>query len=113
MRHFVQSWFSSPSSPIGVDFGSDCLRVAQVELVDNEHKLCAVACADVPPHVRNEPYARFNFFAEIIRELLAQNNFRGRRVMLNLPACFMHIQHLRLPKMDRSEEHTSELQSRF
>ena len=100
MRYFVQSWFSSPSSPIGVDFGSDCLRVAQVELVENEHKLIAVASADVPPHVRNEPFARFNFFTETIRELLAQGSFRGRRVMLNLPASFMHIQHLRLPKMD-------------
>jgi len=100
MRHFVQSWFSSPSTPIGVDFGSDCLRVAQVELVDNEHKLTAVASADVPPHIRNEPYARFNFFGETIRELLTQGCFRGRRVMLNLPASFMHIQHLRLPKMD-------------
>jgi type IV pilus assembly protein PilM len=100
MRHFVQSWFSSPSTPIGVDFGSDCLRVAQVELVDNEHKLIAVASADVPTHVRNEPYARFNFFTETIRELLTQGSFCGRRVMLNLPASFMHIQHLRLPKME-------------
>jgi type IV pilus assembly protein PilM len=100
MRYFVQSWFSSPSTPIGVDFGSDCLRVAQVELVENEHKLIAVASADVPAHVRNEPFARFNFFGETIRELLTQGSFRGRRVMLNLPASFMHIQHLRLPKMD-------------
>lgn len=100
MRFLVQSWFSTPSSPIGVDFGSDCLRVAQMEVVDNEFELTAAACADVPPHVRNEPFARFNFFAETIRELLAQGSFRGRRVVLNLPASLMHIQHLRLPKMD-------------
>ena len=100
MPFFVQSWFSSPSSPIGVDFGSDCLRAAQLELIDNEHKLIAVASADVPPHVRNEPFGRFNFFAETIRELFTEGSFRGRRVILNLPASFMHIQHLRLPKMD-------------
>ncbi|HEY8748587.1 MAG TPA: pilus assembly protein PilM [Tepidisphaeraceae bacterium] len=100
MRYFVQSWFSTPSSPIGVDFGSDCLRVAQVEQVDNQWRLTAAASADVPPHVRNEPFARFSFFTETIRELLTAGNFRGRRVMLNLPASFMYIQHLRLPKMD-------------
>jgi type IV pilus assembly protein PilM len=100
MRFFVQSWFSSPSSPIGVDFGSDCLRLAQVEPADGEYRLVAAASADVPPHVRNEPNSRFNFFVETVRELLSQGNFRGRRVALNMPASMMHIQHLRLPKMD-------------
>jgi type IV pilus assembly protein PilM len=100
MRYFVQSWFSTPSSPIGVDFGSDCLRLAQVEPVDGEYRLVAAASAGVPPHVRNEPISRFNFFVDNVRELLAQGNFRGRRVALNMPASMMHIQHLRLPKMD-------------
>jgi type IV pilus assembly protein PilM len=100
MRYFVQSWFSTPSNPIGVDFGSDCLRAAQVENVDGEFRLAAAASADVPPHVRNEPLARFTFFGDTIRDLVAEGNFRGRRVMLNLPASLMHIQHLRLPKMD-------------
>jgi type IV pilus assembly protein PilM len=100
MRYFVQSWFSTPSSPIGVDFGSDCLRMAQVEAEAGDYRLVAAASADVPPHVRNEPVARFNFFIETIRELLSQGNFRGRRVALNMPASMMHIQHMRLPKMD-------------
>lgn len=100
MLSFVQSWFNPASSPIGVDFGSDCLRVAQVELIGNEHHLVAAASADVPPHVRNDPSARFAFFSEAIRDLLQQGNFRGRRVILSLPASLMHIQHLRIPKMD-------------
>ena len=100
MLSFVQSWFNPVSSPIGVDFGSDCLRMAQVELIDNEHHLVAAASADVPPHVRNEPTAKFAFFADAVRDLLAQGNFRGRRVILSLPASLMHIQHLRVPKME-------------
>lgn len=100
MRTFVQSWFSTPSSPIGVDFGSDCLRVAQIEKAENEFRLIAAASADVPPHVRNEPISKFAFFSETIRELISQGSFRGRRVVLNLPASMMHIQHLRLPKME-------------
>lgn len=100
MLSFVQSWFSPATSPIGVDFGSDCLRMAQVEVIGNEHHLVAAASADVPPHVRNDPSARFAFFTEIVRDLLQQGNFKGRRVILSLPASLMHIQHLRVPKMD-------------
>lgn len=100
MLSFVQSWFAPATAPIGVDFGSDCLRMAQVELIGNEHHLVAAAKADVPTHVRNDPAARFAFFAETVRDLLTQNNFRGRRVVLSLPASLMHIQHLRVPKMD-------------
>lgn len=100
MLSFVQSWFNPVSSPIGVDFGSDCLRLAQVEWIGTEHHLIAAASADVPAHVRNDPPARFAFFADAIRDLLDQGNFRGRRVILSLPASMMHIQHMRLPKMD-------------
>lgn len=100
MLSFVQNWFAPATSPIGVDFGSDCLRLAQVELIGDEHHLTAAASADVPPHVRNDPTARMEFFIEAVRDLLAEGNFRGRKVILNLPASMIHIQHMRLPKMD-------------
>lgn len=100
MLSFVQSWFGATSSPIGVDFGSDNLRLAQVEQAEGEYRLVAAASADVPAHVRNDPAARFAFFGQAVRELMAQGSFRGRRVVLNLPASMMYIQHLRLPKMD-------------
>ena len=100
MLTFVQSWFNSTSSVIGVDFGSDTLRMAQVEPADKDFQLVAAATADVPTHVRNDPSARFGFFGETVRELLTSGSFKGKRVMLNLPASLMHIQHLRLPKME-------------
>lgn len=100
MLSFVQSWFNPASAPIGVDLGSDCLRLAQVEPRDQEHHLAAVAATDVPAHVRNDVPARFAFFAESIGDLLSAGKFQGRRVVLNLPASMIQIQHLRLPKMD-------------
>lgn len=30
MLGFVQNWLAPRANPIGVDFGSDCLRLAQV-----------------------------------------------------------------------------------
>jgi type IV pilus assembly protein PilM len=103
MLGFVQSWFTPGSNPIGVDFGTDSLRIAQVEPISGptgDFKLVAAARADVPSHSRNDPAARIAFFLEAVRELWAQGNFRGRRVVLSLPASILTIQHLRVPKMD-------------
>lgn len=103
MLRFVQSWFAPAANPIGVDFGSDCLRMAQVEVQDGEHRLVAAASAEVPSHVRQDPAARISFFANTVRELLIRGNFRGRRAVLALPAASMHIQHLRMPRLDEEE----------
>ncbi len=103
MLKFVQGWFAPPANPIGVDFGTDCLRLAQCEQVNGEWRLVAAASADVPSHLRQDPAGRLNFFADSLRDLLAQGNFRGRRAVLALPAASMHIQHLRMAKMDDAE----------
>jgi len=109
MLGFVQSWFAPAANPIGIDFGSDGLRMAQVEALANpapsrvgptDFKLVAAARADVPAYLRNDLAARFDFFAATVRDLWSQGNFRGRRAVLSLPASMMSICHLRLPRMD-------------
>src|SRR5687767_7982344 len=101
MLSFVQNFFARSCNPIGVDFGSDCLRLAQVAPAGGgEYKLVAAASADVPNHVRHDPAGRINFFVETTRELLSQGNFRNRQACLGLPASMMFIQHLRMPKLD-------------
>src|SRR5688500_8469566 len=101
MLSFVSNLFARASNPIGVDFGSDCLRLAQVAPAGGgEYKLVAAASADVPNHVRHDPAGRINFFVETTKELLAQGNFRNRQACLGLPASMMFIQHLRMPKLD-------------
>jgi type IV pilus assembly protein PilM len=100
MLRFMKNWLGPKASPIGVDFGSDALRLAQVAKVDGEWKLVAAASADVPAHVRHNPAARMEFFVEATRDLLAHGDFSGRAAVLALPAASMFIQHLRLPKMD-------------
>ena len=103
MLGFVQSWLKPGANPIGIDFGTDTLRMAQVDLVDGEFRLVAAASADVPSHVRHDPSARLDFFAETVRELLGSGNFRGRKAVLALPAASMFVQHLRMAKMDEAE----------
>ncbi len=100
MLGFVSNWFAQPANPIGVDFGTQSLKMAQVSVENGEPRLIAAARADVPSNVRNDPQARLSFFVQTVRDLLAQGNFRGRQAVLALPASSMHIQHLRLPRMD-------------
>jgi type IV pilus assembly protein PilM len=100
MFSFVQNLLTPKSCPIGVDYGSDCLRMVQVQRSGTELKLIAAASADVPTHVRHDPNARLNFFVESARELLASGKFRGRQAVLGLPAASMFIQHLRMAKLD-------------
>src|SRR5258706_16426407 len=100
MFGFIKTIVAANASPIGVDFGSDCLRMVQVQVADGEPRIIAAASADVPSHVRNAPAARASFFAETARDLLVQGKFKGRQAVLALPAAQMYIQHLRIPKMD-------------
>ncbi|QOV90122.1 pilus assembly protein PilM [Humisphaera borealis] len=102
MLSFVQSWFAPTANPIGVDFGSDSLRLAQVDSTGGEFKLVAAARTDVPAHLKSDPAGKLSFFTENVRELLTQGNFRGRRVVLSMPASAMSIQHLRMAKMDEA-----------
>jgi type IV pilus assembly protein PilM len=104
MLNFVKKTFAgvmgSTGCPIGVDFGSDSLKIAQVAWEGPEPRLIAAASAEVPSHVRHNTAARMAFFAETARDLLSTGGFRGRRAILALPAASMLIQHLRLAKMD-------------
>lgn len=102
MLGFVQNWFAPKANPIGVDFGSDTLRLAQLRRVDGELRLIAAASADVPAEARQDAASRLAFFVESVRDLLAQGHFQGRQAVLALPASMMHILHLRVPPMDEA-----------
>src|SRR2546430_16145343 len=100
MFGLLKSIVAANVNPIGVDFGSDCLRMAQLQISDGEPRIVAAASADVPAHVRNDAAARASFFVETVKDLLSQGKFKGRQAVLGLPAAQMYIQHLRIPKMD-------------
>jgi type IV pilus assembly protein PilM len=103
MLGLVQNWFGPRCNPIGVDFGSDCLRMAQVHWVDNDWRLIAAASAPVPDEARGDPIARAAFFTQTIRDRLVNGGFHGRAAVLGLPAAAMCIQHLRMTRLDDEE----------
>lgn len=100
MLAFVKNILGTKVSPIGVDFGSDSLKMAQVHGSGRNLELLAAGSVDVPSHIRHDASGRLNFYTDAIREILASAKFRGRQAVLGLPASSMYIQHLRLPPMD-------------
>ncbi len=100
MLSFVQNWFAPVANPIGVDFGTQRLRLAQVQWMGSEHRLQAAASAAVPAGLRHDPAGRFKWFIQTTRDLLAQGNFRSRRAALVLPAASMFVQHLKMTRLD-------------
>jgi type IV pilus assembly protein PilM len=99
MLEFVTNLFASRVHPIGIDFGTDCLRLAQVQEAGDDFKIAAAASAPVPAQVRNNPEARLAFFTESLAELMSRSPFHGRRVVLGLPASVVHLAHLQLPPL--------------
>jgi Tfp pilus assembly PilM family ATPase len=109
MLGFVQTWFAPSANPIGIDLGTDYLRMAQVEPTGGEKdsasdfRLIAAASAETPATVRIDPAERIAFFGTAVRELLARGNFRGRRAVLALPASMLHVTQLSLPSMPEAQ----------
>ncbi len=87
MLAFVQKWLAPKPSPIGVDFGTDSLRLAQVHFDGTDHQLLAAASAPAPPSIRNDFAARMEFFTNTTRDLLRRGNLKGGRLFW---ACRRH-----------------------
>jgi type IV pilus assembly protein PilM len=100
MRSLVQNLLSSKPSPIGIDFGSDSLRLAQVRKENGQLRLLAAEQREIPTAARDTWAHRLEFFVEGVKEILADGKFTKRQVILGLPAAMTHLAHLRLPKMD-------------
>ena len=72
MLSFVKNLLGPKANPIGVDFGSDSVKLAQVARAggDGEWRLVAAAAADVPTHARHNAPARMEFLAQPEQPLL-------------------------------------------
>lgn len=103
MLGFVRNLFTPRPGPIGVDLGTDTLRLAQCLHDGRDWHLTAAACTDVPTSVRQSPEALTEFLIQAIRDLLASAPFRGRDAVLCIPSRELTIQHIRMPRLDEQE----------
>jgi type IV pilus assembly protein PilM len=103
MLGFVKDWFARPASPIGVDIGTDTIRVAQCVHDGREWQLAAAACTDVPAGMREPSEERTQFLVDALRDLVGHGNFRGKQAVLCIPSSLLQIQHVRMPRLTDAE----------
>src|SRR5580700_3327659 len=89
--------------PIGLDIGHHSVKMLQVERRGNALAVTAAAKQAFGPEVRAEPTLRMPAAVEIIRQMLRQYPFRGRRVVAALPREVVHLKNMRLPPMPVGE----------
>ena len=89
--------------PIGIDLGSDSIKVVQLAGSEENLQLVAAAKAAVPLELRNDPAMLQDWQVKTIRELLARKPFKGKKVVSCLSARDMLIEHIRLATTDESQ----------
>jgi len=83
--------------PIGVDFGSGCLKIAQLATGQLGLELLAVGSAELPGEQVGDPNERMQLHLSNIRRILASAGFRGRKAVLALPAAAVISQTVKVP----------------
>ena len=108
-------WTQKNISPIAVDFGSDCLKLLQVQL-DDPPQIIAAAAAEIPDSARRDADAHRQFVTGALRDLLRDGGFRGKRVVASISAAHTYIQHVRLARSEGAvlqEQIDTELRGRL
>ena len=92
------------TQPIGVDIGTDTVKLLQMEIAGQTLAVVAAAREPLPTAARSEPFKeRTAAAADAIRRMLRHNPFSSRRIVAALPREIVHVKNLRLPLMPPDE----------
>lgn len=97
--------WSKTKLPIGIDLGTRCVRMLQLERSADGCGFVAAAAArqTLPDEVQGIGDEFHAAAGEAIRRMLVGGGFAGRRVVSGLPAPAVQYKNLRLPKMPADE----------
>jgi type IV pilus assembly protein PilM len=90
-------------SPIAIDFGADTIKMLQITPGDPP-EMVAAAARELPEAARKDPAARLAFCHQALGQMLKDGAFKGRRVMLSIPAFQTLVQHFQVAKVDGANE---------
>lgn len=99
MMHFGRSQVL----PIGLDIGSDSVKMLQVEPVANHLSVVASARMTIPDEVRADPTTHLAVATDLVRQMLQTQPFVGKRIVACLPRELVQIKNVRLPLIPPSE----------
>ena len=83
--------------PIGLDIGFDSVKMLQMEAIGQTLSVLAAARQTMDPEARSKPELRTAMACDIIRQMLRQGGFAGRKVIVALPREMLYVKNLRLP----------------
>lgn len=93
--------FQSSDGPVGIDFGSRGVRMAQLRRRRKGLQVVGLARIDLDPAAAPETLP--HDFVEAVRMNFAAGGFTGRRCVVSLHRSDVQVQSIRLPKMSDSE----------
>lgn len=94
-------WRRQQPQPIGIDLGSDRIKLLQVEALGEQLRVRAAAEADAGAFVSWAQ--RLEQVGEVVPALLRDHEFAGRRAVVGVPHDLVHVKNLRLPVMPAAE----------
>jgi type IV pilus assembly protein PilM len=87
----------SQVQPIGLDIGFDSVKMLQLEVVGEHLSVVAAARQAMSPEVRTKPELRIPMACDLIKQMIRQGEFSGRRAVVALPREMLYVKNLRLP----------------
>src|SRR4051812_19573665 len=93
----------SQVQPVGLDIGSDSIKMMQVETDGQTLSVVAAARESIPPAAREKPELRIPAVADLVRQMFRRGRFVGRRVVVALPREILHVKNLRMPLIPQHE----------
>lgn len=95
----------SQVQPIGLDLGLDSIKMLQLEVLEQPRGLSVVAAAKqpLPEEIRTQPELRLPVAMDLVRQMLRDGAFHGRRIVTCLPREIVHVKNIRLPIMPQAE----------
>jgi len=87
------------TSPIGIDFGADSVKLLQI-VPGDPSQLVALGAATIPNEARQDANLRMAFLSEALPTLLRKHAFRGRRVVLSIPSFQALVHNVVVPETE-------------
>jgi type IV pilus assembly protein PilM len=84
--------------PIGVDMGSETLKMAQLVQDGDGLRVIAGTKDDLPPDVKLGTSQWQHWVIKTIRQMIAQGTFKGRKVVTALPVDEVFIDQIKIPR---------------
>ena len=93
-------WFSKTKiGPIGIDIGTESLKMAQLKMAGRATSLLAGASALKPSDIEYGSVEWQRWAIEAIGELMAKNKFKGKNIAATVPASEVFVDHIKMPKL--------------